>query len=344
MSFSELLMTDSVATLLQNYCQDHAYSEVVVLCDSNTQVHCFPHLQKAYKHIVMPAGEQYKTLREAEKIMDQLMALHCSKQTLLVNVGGGVVTDMGGFVASIYKRGIPFVNVPTTLMGMVDAAIGGKTGVDHAFAKNIIGSIYHPKAVILDLKFLNTMPAVDTLLSFAEIFKIAIIADAQLWQTLVQNPWPSPNSEALKAIVKSAVQNKIQLVEQDPYDASVRQLLNFGHTYGHAYESYVLNQGSSTSHADAVLWGMRQEIALAVLLGILEKDKALTMLNGLDQFDFPSSQWQPDFNALLPFLMADKKNSQHTIGFSLPIDIGQGQIQIQVNVQQLKNCYSLPII
>lgn len=131
MSFSELLMTDSVATLLQNYCHEHAYSEVVVLCDSNTQVHCFPHLQKAYKHIVMPAGEQYKTLREAEKIMDQLMALQCSKQTLLVNLGGGVVTDMGGFVASIYKRGIPFINVPTTLMGMVDAAIGGKTGVPY---------------------------------------------------------------------------------------------------------------------------------------------------------------------------------------------------------------------
>jgi 3-dehydroquinate synthase len=344
MSFSELLMTESVDVLLQNYCQDHSYREIVVLCDTNTQAQCFPLLNKPYKCIVMPAGEQHKTLREAEKIVDQLMAYNFSKQTLLVNLGGGVVSDMGGFVASIYKRGIPFINVPTTLMGMVDAAIGGKTGVDHAFAKNIIGSIYHPKAVLIDLTFLNTMPAMDTLLSFAELFKIAIIADAQLWKKLIQNPWPSPNSEALKAIVKEAVQNKIKLVEQDPYDASVRQLLNFGHTYGHAYESFVLNQGSSTSHADAVLWGMRKEIELAVHLGLLTKDRALTIIEGINQFEFPCSQWQPNFEELLPFLLADKKNTHQSIGFSLPIDIGQGQIQIQVNVQQLKNCYSLSII
>ena len=344
MSLHELIVTDDVKSALQSYVQTQGYQQIIVLCDSNTEQYCLPQLNMDFPVLTMPAGEQNKTLKVAEQIIDQLMQLQCSKQTLLINLGGGVVSDLGGFVASVFKRGIPFVNVPTTLLGMVDAAIGGKTGLDHAFAKNIIGTVYQPKAVFVDVRFLNTMPAIETLSTFAELFKIAIIANADLFQELIAHPWPSAQSGKLQNLIQQSIQSKLQLVEHDPHDQSVRQLLNFGHTYGHAYEAFLWQSNRPISHGQAVLWGMKKEVALAVHLGVLPLLEAKSIMQGFELFQFETPQVEPDFMQLLPFLLMDKKNSDQSIGFSLPTKIGVGQIQFKVKPEQLKNCYALPII
>ena len=344
MSLHELIVTDDVKTALQSYVQTQGYQQAIVLCDTNTEQFCLPHLNLGFPVLTMPAGEQHKTLKVAEQIIEQLMQLQCGKQTVLINLGGGVVSDLGGFVASVFKRGIPFINVPTTLLGMVDAAIGGKTGLDHAFAKNIIGSIYQPKAVFVDVRFLNTMPAIETLSTFAEVFKIAIVANAGLYKQLIDHPWPSAQTGALQSLIQQSIQSKLQLVEQDPHDQSVRQLLNFGHTYGHAYEAFLWQSGRPISHGQAVLWGMKKEIALAVHLGVLPLEEASHIMRGFELYQFERPQVEPEFMQLLPFLLMDKKNSEQYIGFSLPTKIGVGQIQFKVKTEQLKNCYALPII
>lgn len=243
-----------------------AGAAVVVLTDSNTRQLCLPVFQNliaghahALHHITIPAGEANKNLGQLSSIWQGLTLAGAGRDALLICLGGGMVTDIGGFAASTYKRGIDVVHIPTTLLAMVDAAIGGKTGIDFQHYKNHVGTFYLPEKVLIFSKFLNTLPDRQIKAGFAEVVKYALIS---------RQPLPvfphSSQSEQWLDIIRASANSKMEIVEKDPTEKGLRKVLNFGHTVGHALESYALAQGFDLLHGEAVAAGMLSEIWLSL--------------------------------------------------------------------------------
>lgn len=238
------------------------YSKVFVLVDEMTEKHCLPVLRKYWKKsdqaqiIRIPSGEVNKNLQTLNNIWSKLTFFKADKDHLLVNLGGGVITDMGGFAAALYKRGMSFVHVPTTLLGQVDAAIGGKTGIDYNDLKNHIGLILNSNAVVIDPVFLNTLDENQWRSGFAEILKYGLIMDVELWKMLQGKSFKSLNSDEWERLITRSAIDKISIVQEDGLEKGLRNILNFGHTIGHALESYFLNIGYPITHGEAVAAGM----------------------------------------------------------------------------------------
>lgn len=331
MQMPELVFTKTISESLNHYCSLNQIKNAIILCDSNTSVHCLPLISELnFKVVEFPAGEVSKSFEQVNFILNQLIDLNADRQTLLINLGGGVVSDLGGFIASIYKRGIPFINIPTSLLGMVDASIGGKTGIDFLNYKNIIGVFNHPKAIFISSEFLKTLPQDELKSAWSEIIKTASIANIGLFHTIESNG-------DLDEVIKECVLTKSRLVEMDFRDKNIRQLLNFGHTIGHALESYHLEINKPIHHGYAVAYGMLMELKLALHIGNINKIEFNRIseliklkvgydFSGTDLFDFYSK-----------YLSADKKNNDSNISFSLPKSIGNGQYQWKVSLDQLKN-------
>ena len=216
------------------------YSKIFVLVDSNTKNHCLPILKKALNNvaltsILIEAGEAHKNINTCQRIWNALIQQRADRNAVLLNLGGGVIGDMGGFCASTFKRGIDFIQIPTTLLAQVDASIGGKLGIDFALVKNSIGLFKNPKGVYLHPAFFNTLPKAELYSGFAEIIKHTLIADEHYWEQLLsfnnleQNDW--------EPVIKQSLLVKKRIVEQDPLEKGIRKSLNFGHTIGHAVES-----------------------------------------------------------------------------------------------------------
>lgn len=247
MSDSNSIFSNNTSDLLSVMTR---HSQVVVLTDSNVEKCCLPLFETLfgkYPVIVIPAGEENKNLDTVAYIWSRLMECHLDRNALLVNLGGGVVSDMGGFAASCYNRGIDFVNVPTTLLAMIDASIGGKTGFDFNGVKNKIGLFADPKAVYLNTTFLDTLPQRELLSGLAEMVKYGFIAAPQLLDTNLDN---------YKSLISQAVAVKQAVVADDKRDYGIRRMLNFGHTIGHALEALCLEEGQTMLHGEAVAMGM----------------------------------------------------------------------------------------
>ena len=213
--------------------------------------------------LTIPNGEKAKALETAKFIIDELFKMGCGRDTLLIALGGGVTTDLVGFIASVYMRGLPLILIPTTLLAIVDAAVGGKTGVDTAYGKNLIGTIYYPKAIFADLDLLQTLPEKEWFNGLAEILKMGLIRDPAIWE-MAQKDRKDPD------LILKAIQGKIEIVEQDPKEQGMRRILNFGHTIGHALEAVSQYE---MSHGEAVALGCVIEAHLSMRLGYLpEKD------------------------------------------------------------------------
>ena len=231
---------------LEKLIEDKKYTNVVVLVDENTYNYCLPELLEYteklnnVEFIEIPAGESSKQLFFVDSVLETLSDIGVDRKGLLINLGGGVVTDFGGFVASIYKRGIDFVNIPTTLLSMVDASAGGKTGIDHKGLKNQIGVFAQPQMVIVHPWFLETLPHRQIISGFAEMLKHGLIQDEKHWKNLTQITEINP--ENLIDFIEDSVNIKINVVEQDPTEKGLRKILNAGHTMGHAVETYYLNK------------------------------------------------------------------------------------------------------
>lgn len=239
---------------------------MVVLTDSNTRQLCLPVFQNliaghahALHHITIPAGEANKNLGQLSSIWQGLTLAGAGRDALLICLGGGMVTDIGGFAASTYKRGIDVVHIPTTLLAMVDAAIGGKTGIDFQHYKNHVGTFYLPEKVLIFSKFLNTLPDRQIKAGFAEVAKYALISG----QPLPVFPHSSQSEQWLD-IIRASASSKMEIVGKDPNEKGLRKVLNFGHTVGHAIESYALAQGFDLLHGEAVAAGMLSEIWLSL--------------------------------------------------------------------------------
>lgn len=247
---------------LNNYLLNNTISSIFILVDSNTKKYCLPHLLNKLDtsftpHIIeIKAGEIYKNIDTCVTVWNKLTTLNADRKSLLINLGGGVITDLGGFVASTYKRGIRFINIPTTLLSMVDASVGSKTGVDLGNLKNLIGLFSNPEMVLIDDTYLKTVSERELRSGYAEIIKYGISYDKTLWNQIV-NEKILENSNLL-SVIKRSIEIKNEIVLKDIKESSLRKILNFGHTAGHAIESYFLesNELTTLTHGEAIAIGM----------------------------------------------------------------------------------------
>ena len=285
---------------------------------------------KNYNLLVLPfsANEKNKSLEIVNYYLKILLSKNFNRSDLLIAVGGGITGDVAGFVASIFKRGINFINIPTTLLAQVDAAVGGKTGVNSILGKNLIGSFYQPKLVISDTSFINTLSKKEMVCGFAEILKHSIIKDKIFFKWLENNSRSilSKNPAALTYAIKKSCQIKIYFVTRDANEKGLRMTLNFGHTFAHAIE-VKNNYSRNITHGEAVLTGM----ILAIKLSILKKNCKKEVLSKITELynnnnlnytlkNIYSSNW---IKSLIPFLKNDKKNTDEKVNFLLLKKIGQ---------------------
>lgn len=302
-------------------------SKIFILTDTNTKRFCLPYFysQSSLTNaeiITISAGENSKNITTCLSVWSSLSNLGADRNSLLINLGGGVVTDLGGFVASTYQRGIQFINVPTSLLAMVDASVGGKNGVDLGSLKNQIGIIKNPKAIILDIQFLKTLPFEEVRSGQAEMIKHGFIySEEYLNQTLLLHLEEDALTEAL---IWRSVEIKNRIIEQDPQEISLRKVLNFGHTLGHAIESYCLESDKKATllHGEAIAIGMILATYLSAETVNFPKTK-LVHYSRLILKIFPKYQFsQEDIKQIIKLLRFDKKNSHGKVLFVLLSEIG----------------------
>lgn len=286
--------------------------------------------------IVIKAGEQHKNLQTVQQIWETLIQHHADRNILLINIGGGVVTDLGGFAASTYKRGIRFIHIPTTLLAMVDAAIGGKTGIDFGGGKNQIGTFAEAEEVVVDPMFLNTLPRRELLSGLAEMIKYGFIADADLLNLDLEN---------YQQFIKRAGDLKREIVAKDPKEKDLRKVLNFGHTLGHAIESYCLPTDAPLLHGEAVALGMGAALWLSVKqCGLDEKvlrdyEQRLPMLLAETRKQLKEADVEP----ILAYLVYDKKNKGEKPQFVLLEAVGKPVWDVEVDLGSLKQALNYVI-
>ena len=295
------------------------YSRVAILVDENTKRDCLNKLPKADNSIIIEikSGEENKNISTCNLIWQELTNHNFDRNSLLINLGGGVIGDMGGFCASTYKRGIDFVQFPTTLLAMVDASVGGKLGLDFDGLKNQVGLFTNPKSVLINPEFLKTLDENQLVFGFAEVVKHALIADLDFWNYLTKTDFQDLIWEEVIAH-SIAIKNKIVL--NDPKEKGERKKLNFGHTFGHAIESYYLQKGTPIFHGQAIALGMLIESEMSDLTEI-EKAEITAFI--LSNFALPHN---PAKNQLIAFMQNDKKNKDGKINFSLLKGIGNCSI------------------
>ena len=291
------------------------YSQVAILVDENTKRDCLSKLPQIENALIIEikSGEEYKNISTCSFIWEQLTINNFDRNSLLINLGGGVIGDMGGFCAATYKRGLEFIHIPTTLLAMVDASVGGKLGIDFKGFKNQIGLFNNPKAVFISSEFLETLEESELKSGFAEVVKHALISDNSLWVKIKNTPFTDLDWED---ITDTSVQIKNKIVLADPFEKGERKKLNFGHTFGHAIESYYLEKRTPISHGEAVFMGMILETKISYLS---ETDKNEIKNYVLSNFALP---YTPKKSSLHKFLINDKKNQNGKINFTLLNGIG----------------------
>ena len=339
----------NLAASLSNFLQTQPYSAYFVLTDENTHRHCWP-LVKAVSPLLEKAsvltiesGEINKNSRTCEQIWSWLLEQKADRRALLLNVGGGVIGDMGGFAAATYKRGIDFVQIPTTLLAQVDAAVGGKVGIDFGGVKNSIGSFQNPKAVFVDTVFLQTLPERQLRSGFAEVIKHALIADDDYWQQ-ISSLTDLQTIADWQAIVLTSLQIKHNIVSQDPQERGIRKLLNFGHTVGHALESYALaNDKEPLLHGEAIALGMLAELELSVQKVGLSRATSEEISGYIRQvFSQPYSLTAEAQQEVIALVQNDKKNEAGRLLFSLIQSIGKGIYDVEVEPAEVLTVLQAP--
>ena len=301
------------------------YSQIIVLCDENTRQFCLPKIiqyidNQKIKLIEIESGEHHKTLETCQKIWSSMMASQTDRKALMINLGGGVIGDMGGFCAATFKRGIDFIQIPTTLLSQVDASIGGKLGIDFQGLKNSIGVFQDPKAVFIDPNFLETLSEREIRSGFAEIIKHTLIADKAKWEILSQHT--DLESIDLNDFIEHSLLVKKSIVEKDPFEQNIRKALNFGHTIGHGIESYFLETENPLLHGEAIAIGMICEAYLSVKKSTLQIADFQLITKFITTI-FGKIKISPNvYELLLTTMRQDKKNEMKGINFTLLSEIG----------------------
>lgn len=340
-----IYFNEHVYSFLETFIHEKRYSNVFILVDSNTSEHCLSYFLSSLvveiplEIIELEPGEEHKTIATCVEVWQTLIELGADRKTLLINLGGGVVTDLGGFVASTFKRGIDFINVPTSLLGMVDAAIGGKNGVDLGPLKNQIGVINAPQAVLIDTDFLSTLPSNQMRSGLAEMLKHGLIYDQKYWEKF--NDLSQLDYTDLDDLIYRSIEIKNQIVQQDPTENGIRKALNFGHTLGHAIESYFLESEEKKSllHGEAIAVGMILEAYLSYEKKLLSWDDYLEIKTLLISLYEPLVFTEKDIEIILNYLIHDKKNEYGKIQFALLDGIGQISLNQYFENQQIISAF-----
>jgi 3-dehydroquinate synthase len=287
--------------------------------------------------IIIPDGEEYKSLASVQKIYDDLLRAKLDRRSAVIVLGGGVIGDIAGFAASTYMRGIAFVQVPTTLLAQVDSSLGGKTGVNHELGKNMIGTFWQPRLVWVDIDTLKTLPRREFLSGLAEVIKYGVIWDAELFNFLEakREEVLKIERDSLKYIIGRSCEIKSEVVEKDERESGVRAILNYGHTIGHAIET--VTGYKRYLHGEAVAIGMHVEARLSRVLGFIEDAQIARIRKLIESYDLPSEMPAgTDFHGLLETMKLDKKAASGDLKFILPERIGAVRIQSGVSPEAIK--------
>jgi 3-dehydroquinate synthase len=333
---SEILFTQTPEATLLSFLDKRNYSTLVIIVDENTRKHCltfFPTIIAEAQIIEVKSGEEEKTLQTCVHIWSEMTRFGLDRKAVVVNLGGGVIGDMGGFCASTYKRGIEFIQIPTTLLSQVDASVGGKLGIDFEHYKNHIGVFNEPQAVIISSLFLKTLDPREVRSGFAEVIKHALIADAEAWNKVKHKSLQEQNWDE---VIPHSVAIKSNITTLDPLEKGLRKVLNFGHTLGHAVESYFLEKGNRILHGEAIAIGMISESYLALKHGFISKADLTEIeqyiLSIYGHVTVPSDI----FDELLALARQDKKNEKGSVLFSLLEKIGKANFNITISDADMK--------
>ena len=328
-------------TKLNSYIVDVTPSKIFILVDENTNENCLPILLQEIETtqeieiIEIEAGEENKNLDTCTGVWHALTELGADRKSLLINLGGGVITDLGGFVASTFKRGINFINIPTTLLSMVDASVGGKTGVDLGVLKNQVGLFSNPEMVLIDTQYLNTVTEREITSGLAEIIKYGLTYDVKIWKNITA--FEELSLENISTLIHRSIEIKNEVVTEDPKEAGLRKVLNFGHTLGHAIESYFLEskEKENLTHGEAIAIGMVTEGFISNnLLNFpseeLENIKKV-ILNIYGKVEISSE----DYDAIIDLLIHDKKNVAGQVNFVLLTNLEKFKLDCKVDKELL---------
>ncbi|MGV9005033.1 3-dehydroquinate synthase [Flavobacterium sp.] len=315
--------------LLNEFIEQNNYSIIFILVDSNTNEYCLPYFlpylatTKTIEIIEIENGEEQKSIETCVEIWKILTELGGDRKSVIINLGGGVITDIGGFVASTFKRGIDFINIPTSLLAMVDASVGGKNGVDLGALKNQIGVINFPKMVVIDSEYLSNLPQNEMRSGLAEMLKHGLIYDKSYWEKFIN--LSEVDEEELDALIHRSIVIKNEIVSQDLSENGIRKALNFGHTLGHAIESYFLENELKTTllHGEAIAVGMILESYISCRKNLISKAELdlikTTLLHYFEKVIFEPNDLAP----ILQLLIHDKKNEYGKVQFCLLNSIGK---------------------
>ncbi|MTI66549.1 MAG: 3-dehydroquinate synthase [Firmicutes bacterium] len=320
---------------IHNILKENDINKIFIITDENVSKLYLNKLLKyltdyeVHYHTIKP-GENSKSLDTASLIYEKMLSKKCNRKTLLLSFGGGVVGDLAGFIASTYMRGIDFFQIPTTLLSQVDSSVGGKVGINHLGYKNILGSFYQPKGVLIDINLLNTLNKKEITSGIGELIKYGLILDYGYYKKIYNNinEIYSCNSDLLKNIIKEAIIFKKRIIELDEFDRNIRAILNFGHTIGHSIES--LYNFDEYNHGEAVLLGILYEAYIALLKGVIDNNYYNEIYN-ITKVISPIKFSEKEISKLLNIMENDKKNSEGSIVFILPTGKGNVKIYNDIN-------------
>ena len=318
------------------------FDRLFVLVDETTEKCCLPTLSSLLSPltshpsiITIPATDQHKTLDSLSHVWSELQHMGATRHSLMINLGGGMVTDLGGFAASTFKRGIHYINIPTTLLSMVDASVGGKTGINFGGLKNEIGVFNNADCVILDTTFLQTLDQENILSGYAEMLKHALISDEKMWTEHILYPPLTSNLSPLTSMIAQSVAVKQRIVTEDPTEKGLRKALNLGHTAGHAFESLALER-TPILHGYAVAYGLVVELYLSCVKTGFPTDKMRQTVQFIKEHYGKMTVTCDDYPHLLELMHHDKKNEGSSINFTLLAGIGDLRINQTATEEEIK--------
>jgi len=322
------------------------FKQCLLLIDSNVPKKMVSKIKKSLKKkklyvYFFKASEVNKNINNVNKILDILLKKNFSREDCLISIGGGITGDISGFTANLFKRGLKFINVPTTLLSQVDSSIGGKTGVNTKYGKNLIGSFYQPNLVVSDIEFLKTLPKREIICGYGEILKHSLIGNKNFYNFLDKNSSKILNlsSPFIEKAIHESCKIKKDVVEKDEKEKGLRKILNFGHTFAHAYEAS-LGYSKKLNHGEAVILGMKTALNFSLKNKIIKKIEYYSIINHISNSNLPSNINKffkiKDLNKILSFMIKDKKNISNKISLVLLKKIGSPMINKEYSIKILR--------
>ena len=335
---NHIIINQDIHQALSSIFEDKKYSNILVIVDENTNKQCYKRLELKKSlppHVVVEikSGESQKNLTTCTTIWQKMTEMEMDRKALVVNIGGGVIGDMGGFCASTYKRGIDFVQVPTTLLSMVDASVGGKLGIDFNGYKNHIGVFKIPASVIVSIRFLETLPPSELRSGYAEVLKHCLIADKAKWNSLILQNWQAFD---FQETVRHSIALKDQITTEDPTEKGKRKILNFGHTLGHAVETFFLDTPNRLLHGEAIAIGMVCESYLSFLKKLISLEDLDQIVTYLIQVYGKIYLSLEKFEEIIKITRQDKKNEFENVQFALIGPVGHCNFGINISEDEMK--------